>query len=261
MESFADFRIDQIYIIVVKNENANFFFENPARQWDGFVLFTAGEGTFTAPDGTVHPFTRGTLTPFHRDDHYSFSASAPCSYVTSAFDFSDDSRAVSSLLPHILTCTEEQMETAVRMTEIWQSHQWDSPLRCRILLLQFYLTLLEHHAFPDTPPTNRAVALALEYIHANFRTNFKMEDLARFCSVSPSHLRTIFPAQVGETILDYREKLRIKAAREMLESGVFSVKEVAYELGYCDVYHFSKRFAARTGIPPARFARQKKANE
>jgi len=59
------------------------------------------------------------------------------------------------------------------------------------------------------------------------------------------------------TITDYRNDLRISAAKQMLQSGLFSVKETAMELGYCDVYYFSKCFTAETGITPARFANTK----
>ena len=60
---------------------------------------------------------------------------------------------------------------------------------------------------------------------------------------------------MGCSILEYRDRLRINAAREMLQSGFFSVGEVAAALGYCDVYHFSRVFTAHVHCPPGKFRR------
>ena len=42
--------------------------------------------------------------------------------------------------------------------------------------------------------------------------------------------------------------------RLVLGSGMFSVKETAAELGYCDVFYFSRCFTSAVGRSPARFA-------
>ena len=60
-------------------------------------------------------------------------------------------------------------------------------------------------------------------------------------------------------ITEYRDALRLRSATEMLRSGLFSTKEIAYHLGYSDVYHFTKAFSARMGISPARYAKEKKS--
>ena len=59
--------------------------------------------------------------------------------------------------------------------------------------------------------------------------------------------------QTGMTVLQYRDSLRIAAAKEMLESGYFTASEIASELGYCDVYHFSKSFANQVGLSPRKW--------
>jgi len=71
--------------------------------------------------------------------------------------------------------------------------------------------------------------------------------------VSMSYLRTRFLKQTGQTIGKYRDSLRIAAAKEMLESKYFTVTEIANELGYCDVYHFSKVFSTYVGMSPTKW--------
>ena len=53
------------------------------------------------------------------------------------------------------------------------------------------------------------------------------------------------------TLTGYRDNLRMENAEEMLKSKNFTITEIALELGYCDVYHFSKAYKKIKGIPPS----------
>ena len=70
--------------------------------------------------------------------------------------------------------------------------------------------------------------------------------------MSLSGIRAKFAKQVGSTIGEYRDKLRITVAQEMLESRFFAIADLAAELGYCDIDHFSKVFKAHLGYPPSK---------
>lgn len=50
--------------------------------------------------------------------------------------------------------------------------------------------------------------------------------------------------------------IRLEKAKELLENGFDgSIQEVAAEVGYDDVYHFSKLFKKRFGMPPSKIRR------
>ena len=57
------------------------------------------------------------------------------------------------------------------------------------------------------------------------------------------------------TLTEYREGLRIEEAKKMLSHLGLAPKEVAYELGYSDVYHFTKVFKESVGTTPAKYAK------
>ena len=46
MEACPDLNIDTIYTVIYKEELPYFRFDNPGRDWDGFVLFTDGAARF-----------------------------------------------------------------------------------------------------------------------------------------------------------------------------------------------------------------------
>lgn len=254
MESILDLNIAAIYTVIYKKETAPFRFDNPCRAWDGFVLFTDGAGTFTGPDGEDVAFTPGTLLLLRKYDRYRIFSPGGCSYVATAYDLSGVYAEESDVLPRVTVCPENLYGDVVNMAKKWQRQQWDSHLHCRAVLLRLYLELLRSHKQPTHSQIDPTVSAAIEYLHRHFKRNFSTQEIADHCSISPSYLRARFLAQTGKTITAYREDLRIRAAGEMLQSGLFSVKETALELGYCDVYYFSRCFARHTGIPPAKFA-------
>lgn len=127
---------------------------------------------------------------------------------------------------------------------------------CKIELLSLYLEYLRSTGIFDTIRFGADIERAIEFIHNNYKRNFSAKEIAEYCNISCSYLRASFKSKIGMTIIDYRDKLRFTLAKEMLSNGQFTIKETAEELGFCDVYYFSKFFARHSGTTPAKFAKK-----
>jgi len=252
MNDKLELDIDDIQVIVHKKETANFQFQTPGRAWDGFVMFTKGCGSVTDEKGVTHKISCGDVFLTRKGDAYTIEAEQECAYVTSGIRVKTDK----SILPVIYKCTERQQANILEITRLWQSYTWDSYAQCRIGLLKFYLEIIKETV--EKRNVDNDIAKAIEFIHEHFKTNFTGKELAEYCAMSVSYLRGRFLKQTGQTIGKYRDSLRIAAAKEMLESRCFTVTEIARELGYCDVYHFSKVFSGYTGMPPSRWIHRMK---
>lgn len=77
--------------------------------------------------------------------------------------------------------------------------------------------------------------------------------LAAEVGCSASYLSRTFSATTGMTISQYLRKKRIEKAAEMLVTGRFNVSEVAFEVGYQSLSHFSKAFQQVKGCLPSRY--------
>ncbi len=91
-------------------------------------------------------------------------------------------------------------------------------------------------------------------IHAYPEKFFSNEELAQMTNVSVKTVETKFKSAFGKTIHQYILDFKIREAMSYFDKfdGI-NVKEVAYNLGFCDEYHFSKQFSRYTGISPSKY--------
>lgn len=116
-------------------------------------------------------------------------------------------------------------------------------------LLLFELTNPHKH-FKET-----ALAQSIKnIIHTYPEKFFTNKELAHMTNVSVKTAETKFKAAFGKTIHQYILDFKIKEAMSYFDRfEKISVKEVAYNLCFCDEYHFSKQFSKHTGISPSRY--------
>ena len=77
-----------------------------------------------------------------------------------------------------------------------------------------------------------------------------LEELGKKIGCSHFYLSRIFSAQTGQTITQYLRQLRMEKAAELLKSREFNVTEVALEVGYSSLSHFSAAFQEMFGCCP-----------
>jgi AraC-like DNA-binding protein len=79
------------------------------------------------------------------------------------------------------------------------------------------------------------------------------QDLARMKGLTESHLIRTFHYGFGLPPHAYHLRLRLAAACELLAGGA-AVAGVAYECGFADQSHLSRKFKAVYGVTPAAWA-------
>jgi len=77
-----------------------------------------------------------------------------------------------------------------------------------------------------------------------------LEELGKKIGCSHFYLSRIFSAQTGQTITQYLRQLRLDKAAELLKSREYNVTEVALEVGYNSLSHFSAAFQETFGCCP-----------
>ena len=98
-----------------------------------------------------------------------------------------------------------------------------------------------------------AVRAALRLIRGDPRIDRRAGEIAQSLFVSESKLRKDFRSETGVTLRRYSEEQTLARAKALLAGGSLSVDEISERLGYCDRFHFTRRFSAAFGISPAAY--------
>ena len=94
----------------------------------------------------------------------------------------------------------------------------------------------------------------IEYMNTHGKNSFKLAKLCDQVGTSPSRLIRLFKNSANmKNPHSYFNELLIKKAQALLVSGLYSVKEVAYELGFQNDSHFCTVFRHVLGTTPNTF--------
>jgi transcriptional regulator GlxA family with amidase domain len=104
-----------------------------------------------------------------------------------------------------------------------------------------------------TDHTDDAISSAQEWMHRNFAKTFPLEDPARRVGMSVRNFVRRFKHATGDSPLVYLQKLRIAAAKRMLEADHRSMQEISDSVGYQDIAFFRSLFQRHTGVSPSAY--------
>ena len=102
-------------------------------------------------------------------------------------------------------------------------------------------------------PMETHVLLAEKYIHDNFQGIQSMEEIARFVGISHDHLRHLFKAIRGTSLIRHLNETRIERAKSLLVCSRLPMKQIASICGFRDEYYFSAVFRKLVKLPPLRY--------
>ena len=92
-----------------------------------------------------------------------------------------------------------------------------------------------------------------EIVEAHIFTSISIQELAQLTNLSLSSFKRTFAQVYEDTPARFRTKKRIEKAQHLLTITNDSVGDIAFEVGFQDVAHFSKVFKSRTGVSPSKF--------
>lgn len=104
-----------------------------------------------------------------------------------------------------------------------------------------------------TEHSDESISTAQEWLHENFHRNLPLEAHARRAGMSLRNFVRRFKQATGDSPLAYLQKLRIAAAKRLLESDHRSMQEISDAVGYQDVAFFRSLFQRHTGVSPSAY--------
>lgn len=97
------------------------------------------------------------------------------------------------------------------------------------------------------------VKAAMNYLEQHYTEHITLSQVAGHVFVSQWHLSKLINRHLNKNFFDIVNQLRVSRARELLRDPALRVHEIAEQVGFADVAHFSKNFKRLTGKSPVEF--------
>ncbi len=102
------------------------------------------------------------------------------------------------------------------------------------------------------------VEAALDLLRATSLERTSVDELAAMAGLSRSHFAALFRRATGFGVLEYQTRLRMAAARELLDTTDRTIASVARQVGYPDALYFSRQFRRIHSVSPSAYRSQER---
>ncbi|MDE5437363.1 AraC family transcriptional regulator [Elizabethkingia meningoseptica] len=120
-------------------------------------------------------------------------------------------------------------------------------------LPQFVARSLQLHI---TPPEDKRLCKAIDYLHEHYTKDFSMEELSEIASLSLRTLERIFKKETGLTLSKYQQMLRIIKSLELLSDQEWTISEIAFKVGYKSLQAYTNSFFSVMQYRPSDFLKK-----
>ena len=111
----------------------------------------------------------------------------------------------------------------------------------------------------ELAPKSDRIQTALAYARRHLARELAVDELAAAANLSPRQFSRAFRAETGESPAKAVERLRVEAAREMLEQTRHPIDAVARDTGFADRERMRRAFLRAFGQPPQALRRNARA--
>lgn len=103
---------------------------------------------------------------------------------------------------------------------------------------------------------NRRIALLHDYLMHHYREDIDLENLAQLVHMAEGSLCRFFKMQVGTSIFEYLNKIKVEFACKLLMDPDMSIFDVCIDSGFNNLSHFNKQFRKNMGVTPSEYRKR-----
>ena len=161
----------------------------------------------------------------------------------------------------LLAARHDIREFAQRGLRAWQQDNSPHARAHAWAAIVDILALLSEHITPIVSPQMEnaqagainALLAATGFIDEHYREALSLEEIARACALSTSHLGHMFKKMLDCSPIEYRNRLRIEDAMKKLAATDEKVEAIALECGFETLSLFNRLFKKIAGLSPGQF--------
>lgn len=222
----------------------------------GLVMGLEGRAEFRFSGGERVTLEAGEWMLISPSAAYAIANEEAFRHYTINFELHEESSSPLSALvaPGRPPCrTTDAAEHALRrLVGIWGQKRAGYEMEAVGCLYEVFFHLFAEDSRREGAVGHR-LAPAREHIEKYFDRPITLSELAYLADMSETHLRREWKKHFSESPLQYRDRLRLAHAKELLLTGYYTVSEIAEKCGFEDVSYFVRFFRKKTGTSPGEF--------
>jgi AraC-like DNA-binding protein len=150
----------------------------------------------------------------------------------------------------------------VDLKKTHDANEANSELRLKSTMLEvlwIYMQSLEEKSIAKKhPKTWVNIERAIDYIHENYMYSIEIKDVCKHAGLSLNYFCNMFKQCTHSTPHYYINAVRIKEAKDLMESSDYNFSEIAQQVGFSNIYVFSKVFKKIEGVSPSGYLANKR---
>ena len=220
----------------------------------GLAFNCAGEKTYCFQDGTVCVVKENCMIYLPKGSNYTVSSTIPGNVWCINFQTLNEKNSPPFTLH--FPFPEDIINAYKSAEKAWRTATNTREYKVLSSLYTILNEIEKTSIMPYLPKTKQdRIQPAVDYIHKFYTKELiDTQYLAELCDMSYDYLRQLFKKFYGVAPIKYINQLKLKRAKELLYSGMYSVSEAAYHSGFSDLSHFCRFFKKNIGVLPSEYA-------
>lgn len=230
--------------------------KNPGRAHHGFLYTLKGIEVYHFEDRTLEA-TPDSILYIPRGEKYTIDLKGEVSEVIT-LDF-EPKELFWDIRPFCLSFGADMTlrPCFLEMQTLWRKKEPHHSAACMVEIYKVVAAMIRHKVSYPSSATYPRIRSAVEYLHAHYLdSNFRIEELSRIAEISPRYFERLFAEEFHLSPKEYVTRLKLELAKELLMHEKNTVAAIAEQLGYNDIYHFSKMFKTKLGVSPSEYRRR-----
>jgi AraC-like DNA-binding protein len=166
--------------------------------------------------------------------------------------------------PFMHIIADDALETLVAVATGMQKECAKSGENSKDILQGLFFVFMTYLPYASNPVkqsdlSDRLFEYASHFItlvRTHYHTYKQVADYARMMCVTPGFLNNVIKKKTGQTASRHIYDIIVLEAKKKATLTTASMKEIAYDLGFADIYHFSKFFKKNSGLNFSRFRKE-----
>lgn len=102
-------------------------------------------------------------------------------------------------------------------------------------------------------PYQQNIDNIIDRMYEKLATGWTITEMAEEANMSERNFRKTFRTITGQSPKTFYDNLRLAMAKERLRLGIYTIAEIAVQLGFSSPFHLSKAFKKHFGTSPSKF--------